>query len=317
MDTTLKIIARSNRNHTTSSEPDILLCPTLEQTTRKFLHLAQTLNTHVSQVQRHEQWHSNNKELAALGAHTKPITTYLQNNMTWFNAYQGPYAHNKQRSLLLTLVKAIASSTNARAAGISTLPIDILHKIAHDAGPQAHMHIIATIPPNTIKTCTPIYTSVTNSCTRRLNTLPTHLCMIETTNIIPTDTKSFFQEIATLAPGVTIHGGRTYTNKQYTLNHPRADPLKTPTLAFFLKTPTILTPQQNPSKIETHHRVTGAIGILPTNLQRHLSHHGHKPERGYIDSTTRNEISTILRETAFEAYAQYEQYMKRRKRGAT
>jgi hypothetical protein len=313
----LQSIGDFNLTHTTGNKPTLLLCPSWEKSARKYLHLTRTLNTHPTLVRYDEIWHSDTPAWGPIGAHTGPTSDFLEDNNTWFNALTGSDSTHTQELILTNVLQAMTRSKKARAAGLTTLPASLITALFHTytPGTTIHTNIIASSIIHYPDLHTPNYHLVTKSTTPIKEPHTIHLLIIETQNATAIDVTKLTNSIKHSSPQSTIHCTRNYKSRHTTISHPPPNIFRMPTLSFFLHQPKLTTPSNNPSKLETHNRIAGALGFLPHQIKKILKEHGHATYPDSFTLQTQHTISNILRSAVLESFTAYEHYKKRKRFG--
>jgi hypothetical protein len=313
----LQSIGDFNLTHTLGNKPTLLLCPSWEKSARKYLHLTRTLNTHPTLVRYDEIWHSDTPPWGPIGALTGSTSDFLQDNNTWFNALTGSESTHTQELILINVLQAMTRSKKARAAGITTLPASLITTLFHTytPGTTIHTNIIASSIIHYPDLHTPNYHLVTKSTIPIKEPHTIHLLIIETQNALPIDVTKLTNSIKHSSPQSTIHCTRNYKSRHTTISHPPPNIFRMPTLSFFLHQPKLTIPSKNPSKLETHNRIAGALGFLPHQMKKILKEHGHDTYPDSFTLHTQHTISNILRSAVLESFTAYEHYKKRKRFG--
>jgi hypothetical protein len=253
--------------------------------------------------------------MQALGGITCPTHTFATNCTTWTNLSEGGIDDHDRDTLALTqltsIVTALSSSTRARSAGLYYLDEARILECLALCPNHIRACILTSYPPESLPLRSPNPKEISNSTTPSTNSRLVHLVLIETKEINPFD---YLLLQAELRLPATLYGDSPhrptinlpwkYPSKNYTRSSPRNPFNRHPTLPFLKTSPSIISPHNNPNKLETHHKVAAAVGILPHDLFAQLTLHNHTPDLppGSSPTSTAQAISALIRSTVTLAY---------------
>ena len=293
-----------------------LFCPSVESLVRSQLHLHCSLNDHFTNTQVGATWHSPHSSLSLLGADTRPREEFVQQHPSWRHLTE---AHaDTTPSHLDSLIRAVAGSKqrHARLAGLFHIDgtADIaLTQLATDL--QVRFCKLATFPADTLEFTRTLTTRVTLEMEKGIIPTATHLLLIETGDTPPIHWPPLEAHIRA-SGGTPSPPPWSYTSRNYTSSTVRTSPETHPALAFLHPERNLIRPHLNKSKIETHSRMAGALGILPPGFVDQLRLHSYTADETGLTAEHTREISRIILQGATASYTRYLQWHKKDRYGA-
>jgi hypothetical protein len=143
----------------------------------------------------------------------------------------------------------------------------------------------------------------------------THLLLIETGDTPPIHWSPLEAHIRA-SGGTPSPPPWSYTSRNYTYSTVRTSPETHPALAFLHPERNLIRPHLNKSKIETHSRIAGALGILPPGFVDQLRLHSYIADETGLTAEHTREISRIILQGATASYTRYLQWHKKDRYGA-
>ena len=312
-----RLIAQLHANlEDTSSQNRPLFCPSIEPLVRSHLHLHCSLNDHFTNTQTGATWHSPHRSLSLLGADTRPLEEFIQEHPSWTHLTEAHTATTP--SILDSLIRAVAASTHrhARLAGLFHIDgtADIaLTQLATDL--QVRFCKLATFPADTLEFTRTLTTRVTLEMEKGVIPTATHVLLIEKGDTPPIHWSPLEAHIRA-SGGTPTPPPWSYDSRNYTSSTVRIPPETHPALAFLHPERNLIRPPLNKSKIETHSRTAGALGILPPGFVDQLRLHSYTADETGLTPEHTREISRIILRGATESYTRYLQWYKKDRYGA-
>ena len=291
-------------------------CPEVEEVVASHLHLSATANTHLSHVRIASTWHSPHPPHATIGAHTGGLSPFLRNRMTWVNPRE-QQTDTAIAQLFTDIVRGVNDSTRARVVGLfATSEETIRANVATMLLPPTRMCILASFKPHTIPTHHIRTSDFTTLMDIRKNETTLHLVLIERGDLNPIDTATLQGDLQTHAPGVQINIPWHPPSRNFTRSTIRTLPTLRPTLAFLHSPHALIAPGSNKSRIETHSRVAGALGILPSDMERQMRYHRHGMTNEGLTRDQVHDLTQLIRSTISKVYERYLKWNTINKYGA-
>jgi hypothetical protein len=218
---------------------------------------------------------------------------------------------------LQTIITAISSGQRkcARLAGLFITDATAApHLVQQAKDSQVRLCKLATFQENSILSIRPTTSRLSLDMDPYTIPTTTYLILIEKGDTPPINWPPIETHIRATG-GTPCPIPWSYLSKNYTISTPRTLPINHPALAFLHTAHHLILPHLNGSKLETHSRIAGALGILPPDFRSLLKFHSYNAsDAGFTPDHTR-EISNILLQSAITAYTRYNHWHKRDRYG--
>ena len=312
-----RLIAQLHTHLDTPPHSKPLFCPSIELRVRSHLHLHSSLNDHFTNTQVGAPWHSPHHSLSVLGADTRPREEFIQEHPSWIHLTE---SHTDTTPTgLSALIRAVAGSKHSQARLAGLFHIDgtadiTLTQLATDL--QVRFCKLATFPADTLEFTRPLATRVTLETEKGIIPTATHLLLIEMGDTPPIHWSPLEAHIRA-SGGTPSPPPWSYMSRNYTSSTVRTSPDTHPALAFLHPERNLIRPHLNKSKIETHSKMAGALGILPPIFVDQLRFHSYTADETGLTAEHTREISGIILRGATASYTRYLQWYKKDKYGAS
>ena len=284
-------------NITDAHKPKILYHTKLEEPTRKYLRINQTINQHITKIQQSISWHTHTAAMEKIGATREARPTYMKGKRTWINLTGSP-------DKLKNLYELISEATDPRTLLATVVTQAEACNVKGHV--EQHHQTLQVTEVATYQTSEVMITESTNTpwkLEEKINTRKLTLIAIHGQNV----------EISAQQTSDIQRDTRMTTNKIHSENrkeseepnfHVRTEHSTHPSLTMHRTHP-----RQAAHHSQEHDRLARSLGILSKNTTQLLRTAGHKNKELNNDKVKR--IEKILLHAATEAYRRYEVWMKR------